>query len=315
MMTQKIGVIGAGAIGQLMFNLIATQANSQTGTAVYLIGREPSSHSSTLQFITLSNSTQKNTIIVLGQENPELAELDLVIVCVKAYQVDELMCNLLPKLASHCHIILLHNGMGPHLNAAKHLCGYPKMGLSLATTSQGALRNAQWQVTHTGNGQTTIGHYTGQKLAKALKDCLSQAIPELIWHTNIITALWQKLIINCAINPLTAIFACKNGQLAEDRFAKHINMLVEECIEVAKADGISLSHPASIEMVYKVITLTANNISSMYQDILQQRKTEIDYISGYVVERAAQHQIAVPANVNNQQSIKALEIANQSNAT
>ncbi|WP_434926951.1 ketopantoate reductase family protein [Shewanella sp. HL-SH2] len=315
MTKQKIGVIGAGAIGQLMFNLIATQANSQTDTVVYLIGREPSSHSNTLQFTDHSQSRLNRTVTVLGQNSSELAELDLVIICVKAYQVNNLLCDLLPKLACHCHLILLHNGMGPHLNAAKHLCGYPKMGLSLATTSQGALRNAQWQVTHTGNGQTTIGHYQGQKLATSLKDCLSQAIPELIWHTDIITALWQKLIINCAINPLTAIFACKNGQLAEERFTKHIRKIVEECIEVAKADGISLSLPASIEMVYKVITLTANNISSMYQDILQQRKTEVDYISGYVVERAAQHQIAVPANLNNQQSIKALENANQSNAT
>ncbi|UJF22964.1 ketopantoate reductase family protein [Shewanella sp. OMA3-2] len=308
MTTQKIGVIGAGAIGQLMFNLLSSQINSQADAKVYLIARELSSDSQTLQFTDLAHSSHNHTITLLGQDSPEVAELDLVIICVKAYQVDELICHFLPRLANHCHIILLHNGMGPHLNVAKHLLNYPKMGLSLATTSHGALKHAQWQVTHTGSGQTTVGHYTGHQLADSLKDSLTQAIPKLTWHADIITALWQKLIINCAINPLTAIFECKNGQLAQDSFAEHINIIVAECCEVAKADGISLSLAASLEMVYKVINLTANNISSMYQDILQLRKTEIDYISGYVVERAAQHQIAVPANVNNQQRIKALEI-------
>lgn len=308
MTTQKIGVIGAGAIGQLMFNLISTQVNLQTNAEVYLIARQLTSCSQTLQFTDIAHSSHNHTVSVLGQDSPQLAKLDLIIICVKAYQVDELICHLLPKLANHCHIILLHNGMGPHLNAVKHLASYPLMGLSLATTSQGALKHAQWQVTHTGSGQTTVGHYAGQKLADSLKDCLTQAIPELTWHADIINALWQKLIVNCAINPLTAIFACKNGQLAEDHFAKQINTIVAECIEVAKADGISLSLAASVETIYKVINLTANNISSMYQDILQRRKTEIDYISGYVVERAAQHQITVPANIHNQQSIKALEI-------
>ena len=308
MTKHRIGVVGAGAIGQLIFQQLSTSTSPLPNKlSVQLICRESESQQQTLFFTNINHAVQHKMMTVLGQHTPKIKKLDVIIVCVKAYQVDDLIDALLPTLAQNCHIILLHNGMGPHISLARKLSDYPQMGLSLATTSQGALRSAKWQITHTGIGQTTLGHYSGLALKQPLKEAILEAIPNASWHDHILSALWQKLVINCAINPLTAFYQCKNGQLANDEYKAEITQIITECIIVAKADNVELDDLACHELVYQVITLTSNNLSSMYQDIYHQRQTEIDYISGYIVARGTHHNINVPANTLNLQRIKSLE--------
>ncbi|MGZ9897501.1 ketopantoate reductase family protein [Shewanella gaetbuli] len=301
----SIGIIGAGAIGQLLF----AQLNTGTSNAhkIHLIARSPQSFIQPISFTGLDNNTQHGSVEILGQDAAEIAQLDLLIVCVKAYQVVETITPVIDRLKPNCQIMLLHNGMGPHRYVAELLQHYPDMGLSLATTSQGALKNAPWNVSHTGNGKTLIGHYCGHPLAEHFKSFLLEQIPNATWQANITTALWQKLVINCAINPLTAFYQCKNGQLAEACYQTEILTLIEECITVAKLDGIDLTNVDMVTMVNEVIHFTANNTSSMLQDINHQRPTEIAFISGYVVARAQYHGIQTPANLTCLQRIQALE--------
>lgn len=326
----NIAILGAGAIGQL----ICWQL-TQAGAAVAIMQRVPiatggqgnainvedsAEHGVTLNplreasklsrielsFSDLSGQTSHYTVPQLSPA--QIGQVELLIVCVKAYQVVDAVTLLIPKLSKNCQILLLHNGMGPHLAIAKQLDG---QGLILGTTSQGALKLSQWHVRHTGMGLTQFGQYQGKILAKAHQQLLLKALPQSEWLEDILPALWQKLAVNAAINPLTAIHQCQNGALNAAQFKQTIEQVIDELQAIAAKEGIVLDKSALVARVAQVIELTALNYSSMYQDIAHKRASEIDSINGYLVERAANHQLNAPINNQLFQQIKALEIQNQ----
>lgn len=305
-----IAILGAGAVGQLICRQLVA-----AGMKVGFIGRNNAGSSQ--QMLSFSPLVSVND----HQQQPQaihysvpilaadaLGNIRLLIVCVKAYQVLEALSPLLKHLPNQCHILLLHNGMGPHLALAPlfdgQACG---RGLSLGTTSQGVLRQARWQIKQTGHGLTQFGHFAGIPLDEHYRHDLLQAIPNSEWVDAIIPCLWQKLAVNAAINPLTAIHSCHNGTLAQPAFSSTISSILDELVKVAAHDGISLDRHHLQERVYRVIQLTAANYSSMHQDIAHHRRTEIDQINGYVSERAKAHNLNAPVNTTLWELVKQLE--------
>ncbi|MCU8054976.1 2-dehydropantoate 2-reductase [Shewanella sp. SM34] len=305
-----IAILGAGAVGQLICHQLTT-----AGMSVGLIGRDSiASIQQTLSVTPLApaNDNQQKTQ-ALQYSVPILAanaldNIRLVIVCVKAYQVLDALLPLLNQLPRQCHILLLHNGMGPHLALAPLIDAQADgRGLSLGTTSQGVLRQASWQIRQTGQGLTQFGHFTGTELTEHYRNALLTAIPNSEWVDAIVPCLWQKLAVNAAINPLTALYQCPNGTLAEPDFSDMIKGILDELVTVATLEGVPLDKQLLHNRVYQVIRLTARNFSSMHQDIAHQRRTEIDQINGYICERAQAHGLSAPVNADLWARVKQLE--------
>ncbi|MCU8021856.1 MULTISPECIES: ketopantoate reductase family protein [Shewanella] len=305
-----IAILGAGAVGQLICHQLTT-----AGMSVGLIGRDSiASIQQTLSVTPLApaNDNQQKTQ-ALQYSVPILAanaldNIRLVIVCVKAYQVLDALLPLLNQLPRQCHILLLHNGMGPHLALAPLIDAQADgRGLSLGTTSQGVLRQASWQIRQTGQGLTQFGHFTGTELTEHYRNALLTAIPNSEWVDAIVPCLWQKLAVNAAINPLTALYQCPNGTLAEPDFSDMIKGILDELVTVATLEGVPLDKQLLHDRVYQVIRLTARNFSSMHQDIAHQRRTEIDQINGYICERAQAHGLSAPVNADLWARVKQLE--------
>ena len=355
--TPRIGILGAGAIGQLLCWQL-TQAKlavtligkseplhrQQAGSGQSLLGQSepaspfaaltfspfiddadsgndshyqvplaciPTPHSADLPAATGNQSSSSTTT------QTRLSSLKLIIVCVKAYQVVEALTPLLPLLSDDCHILLLHNGMGPHLEVAA-LLGlnadeqsgrkpHCQRGLSLGTTSQGALKLSRWHVRQTGRGLSQFGDYLGKPLDSAVKSQLLSAIPNSQWCDDIVTSLWQKLAVNAVINPLTAIHRCQNGALAQPVYAATIEAILDELHTIATLDGIKLEKSVLHTRVEQVIELTSSNFSSMYQDVTHKRLTEIAYINGYLLARAQAHGLSLDINASLVEKIKNLE--------
>jgi len=111
---------------------------------------------------------------------------------------------------------------------------------------------------------------------------------------NIKQDIWKKLILNCVLNPVSAILRVENGKIADERLNTLKKSIVDECLKVAEKDDVRFD----IDFV-KIINdaiKDSRNLSSMHQDVLKGKKTEIDYLNGAVVELGKKYGIKCPVN-------------------
>ncbi len=124
---------------------------------------------------------------------------------------------------------------------------------------------------------------------------------------NPLTYIWAKLFVNVGINALSAIHLCPNGQLLESDSVKQLmEKAVREAELIARAKEIQVEGDPVAE-TFKVCALTAQNISSMHQDVLQKRPTEIDAINGAIVNEGERMGIATPVNAELVREIRQIE--------
>ncbi len=289
----NILILGPGAVGSLW----ATKFKL-AGHNVSLWGRSSNSE----QLLQLDDNP---TINFSNQHIPSVQNADLIVVTVKAWQVESAIEPLLPYISEDTIVMLLHNGMGTALLLEAKL---PDNPLIVATTTHGAYKPSKEQVLHTGQGNTQLGGFNAKGAqCDFLADVMNHALPEVNWNPNINAALWTKLAINCAINPLTAIHQCKNGELAAPEFATELANITRELVEVMNKEGIKVDFDSLHTTIMQVVNATAANYSSMRQDVFHQRRTEIDFITGYLLKAAEKHQISTPENAKLYQRIKQIE--------
>ncbi len=117
--------------------------------------------------------------------------------------------------------------------------------------------------------------------------------------------MWRKVIVNCVINPLTAMTRMEVGWVADERVDPLKQRIVDECVAVAAKDGVRIADDfvRTINEMYRPST----NLSSMDQDLRKGRRTEIAWLNGAVVELGARYGIACPVNGALADIIRALE--------
>jgi 2-dehydropantoate 2-reductase len=291
----NITILGPGAIGSLWACYLA-----EAGHNVSLWQRGDKDHAA----LTLGNNRSRPFHFSCNQTS-DLNLCDLLLVTVKAWQVESALLPLLPHLAKETILLFMHNGMGALEPLQQQLSDYPVL---LATTTHGAFKADREHVQHTGQGATSIGHFNSLGgRCSFLVEVLNHALPSVDWSENINQTLWKKLAINCAINPLSAINNGNNGALTAQRFQPVLTTICQEVALVANAESVPLSALELQRSVSDVIMNTASNHSSMQQDIHHNRKSEIDFITGYLLQKAKRHNIEVPENLALYHKIKQLE--------
>ena len=311
----NITILGAGAIGSLWAHHLAN-----AGHNVSLWLRTSNTSSLTLTLAENKDTTSTSTSKCVNeypkrkkQVNNEfftnnLAQLkasDLVLITVKAWQVKQALSPILDHLMPETMLVFMHNGMGVIDELPEHVDSHPVI---VATTTHGAYKPSRSQVIHTGIGTTMFGGYNPLgKQCDFLADVFDHALASASWTHSIQTALWNKLAINCVINPLTALHQCLNGALLDYQYTEQIQIIIAEICAVMQSEKIVITEQDLFDRVINVVKATANNHSSMQQDIAHQRCTEIDYINGYLCRIARQQKINVPVNQNLYSRIKTIE--------
>jgi 2-dehydropantoate 2-reductase len=241
----------------------------------------------------------------------ELAENDTqiqnLIICTKAYATISALQSVADRLSSDANVVLLQNGLGPQQDVIEL---FPTLSIWAATTTDGAYLSAPFHVVRAGHGETLIGAISTKAQQSGHTLCLSPSGDLTITLINDIEhKLWCKVAINAAINPLTALNNCKNGELIKDPVL--YEKMCDVCKEIeliAHASGQRLFDNPLHERVAAVATATANNYSSMLQDIKQKRPTEIDQITGFICQQAKRHQLPSPINTSLREKIHQLSL-------
>lgn len=288
----KITVLGCGALGQLWLTALFKQGHELQG---WLRISQP--------FCGINLQDTDGAIInasFIANDPDFLAQSDLLLVTLKAWQVSDAVIPLAKILPSSSPILLMHNGMGT-LEELKQV----EQPLLMGVTTHAARRDGN-VITHVANGITHIGPANpGAKDYSELADVLHTALPDVAWHDDINASCWKKLAVNCVINPLTALLDCPNGDLRHHQ--DEIETLCQEVAQVMVREGFHTSPESLHYFADKVIESTAENISSMLQDIRMQRHTEIDYITGYLLRRARAHGLVLSANSRLYERVKRKE--------
>jgi len=238
--------------------------------------------------LTLVEHGTANTYDIPGETPDSREPISRLLVACKAYDAEKAVAQLAPRLTPDAELILLQNGLGSQDAVAALV---PQARCVSASSTEGAFRDGDWRVVFAGHGYTWLGD-AGHPVAPIwLDDLVAAGIPHE-WSTDILTRLWRKLALNCAINPLTVLHNCRNGGLQAHQcevatLCGELAELLERCGQPAAAENLQ-------QEVERVIHATAANYSSMYQDVANQRRTEITYLLGHVCKVAERHQLNLP---------------------
>jgi 2-dehydropantoate 2-reductase len=146
---------------------------------------------------------------------------------------------------------------------------------------------------HHGRGELVIDDVPP---GQAIADAFAKAGVPVQLSAHVRGAQWAKLIVNCAYNALSAVTQKPYGQLVQvDGVPELMAEVVDECLRVAQADGVSIPGDAH-EATRRIAQTMAGQYSSTAQDVARGKPNEIDYLNGYVVRRGRVHGIATPIN-------------------
>ncbi|OGX68491.1 MAG: hypothetical protein A2189_06185 [Paenibacillus sp. RIFOXYA1_FULL_44_5] len=170
---------------------------------------------------------------------------------------------------------------------------------------------------HTGTGMTWIGRageaaaertvWSGEKAAAELTAELAAAGFPSSYTDDLRPKVWNKLLINAVINPLTAILNTENGKLLESFHTLQLmQALLAEGLEAAASEHIEIADDLW-EQLESVCRKTSKNHSSMLQDIRAGRKTEIDWITGSLLAIANKNSLHTPTHQAIYRIVKGLE--------
>jgi 2-dehydropantoate 2-reductase len=242
-----------------------------------------------------------------------VTDISLLLVTTKAGDTLSALESWLPYIAEDTPVVLFQNGLGSQQAVARR---WPDRPVLAASTTEGANRPEPNVLVHAGVGDTWVGPLTDSTsdYTESVVQQLAQSGLRVHAENNIVQQLWQKLVVNAGINVFTALLNCPNGEIVDaPLYRQSIDELCTEIAALLHADTGERATPQTLrERIEAVARSTARNTSSMRADVNAGRKTEIDFINGYLVRCGQRHGIATPVNQMLVQRVQALLPFNQS---
>ncbi|MGP1366677.1 MAG: ketopantoate reductase family protein [Schwartzia sp. (in: firmicutes)] len=304
-----ICVAGVGAIGGLLAALIG---HGDVGT-LSVIARGAR-----------KDALQKNGVILesdlfghicahpaaVAENGAALGVQDYVLLCVKNYSLDAIAEAVAPCVGAHTVLLPVMNGIeaGDFLRRR-----FPKaiVGDSVIYTITAALPDfsARQEGAHT---YMKMGSQSpkaeAREKVKALAALLRDAGLDCRWADDVTSAIWQKYILNCAFNSITARYQTDvAGIRADAAKAADFQALLAEAYAVGEAVGVALPKnlvEKSCRAMREKQAPTAT--SSMKRDIAAHRPTELDAFLGALLQKAEEAGVAVPVSRRYYDELKAM---------
>jgi 2-dehydropantoate 2-reductase len=292
--------MGAGSIGSFYGGLIASQ-----GEDVVLISRKQHAEAIRKSNLRIIGSFINKEVNISAFHKIELVEKLLeeqkinfkyIFITTKAHQTENAAKQLSNLVSKNTTFISLQNG----LETEKIIQNiYPENEVLRAITSIGVCRPDAGIVDYTGEGLTLLGYQNEKeyKIASELFSILKKTELDIKLESNIQGAVFSKVIVNCGLNPLTALYKVKNIEVYNQKKLRQLaTKLAQEAWKVAEKLGVELLVDNPIDFMFDVIRNTGDNINSMLDDINHKRKTEIDFINGKIMELGIKIGVDVSTN-------------------
>jgi 2-dehydropantoate 2-reductase len=287
-MTEKLGkvvVMGAGAVGCYYGGMLA-----RAGHPVTLVGRAHHAEAVRRNGLRVEAAAFDEVVKLHADTDPAAARgADLVLFCVKSPATESAGEAMKPYLPEGAAILSLQNGV----DNAERLAEVLGREVIPAVVYVAVEMAGPGHVRHHGRGELVIGPSPASaRLAAALG---AAGVPVEV-SANVAGALWAKLVVNCAYNALSAITQLPYGKLvANSEVPKVMAAVVDECLAVARASGVTL--PGDLQAAVRRIGETMpGQLSSTAQDLARGKPTEIEHLNGLVVRKGDALGIPVPAN-------------------
>lgn len=319
----RVLLVGGGSIGLLMAGRLARGPaevhlvcrSSNQAEAVASGGITINGLDGTRQTVNLASVSAFDSAAAADSQ-PIASSWSWILLTVKQKDLTtQLIQWLSTQMGENTRLVGFQNGIGHMELLAETL---PKSRLFAAVTTEGAKRESSTEVSQTGRGTIWLGrafsdnkqtreHLMDEEETESLLQVLREVGIDARGERAMTTRIWNKLIVNAVINPLTAISEVKNGQLLNDSHRQSLaRQLYREAKQVAASLDI-LTADDLWEQIEEVCRKTADNYSSMLQDRMERRKTEIDWINGSLLRLALMQGISVPAHENIFNQVKSLE--------
>ena len=319
-MKQDILLVGTGALATLFAARL-----SEAGHNVSMLGTWKDGLSSLRENgarILDADGNERKFRVHATNDPREVSGAKNAIVLVKSWQTERVARQLQDVLAADGLALTLQNGLGNREILSRFLDA-PRTAtfMSQPTSARNKFRGTESRVALgiTTTGATLLGpglvKVGGEGILSLEQNQalgpLEAALRSSNFNLQIVedarSLMWGKLVINAAINPLTALLRIPNGELLSHPLARRLmSALARETAQVAEAERVRLPFTNPIEAVEEVARKTAKNISSMFQDVRRGAPTEIDAISGAVTQRGAEHGIPTPYNRTCWKLVKAI---------
>jgi 2-dehydropantoate 2-reductase len=228
--------------------------------------------------------------------------IDLIILTVKSYDTAEAVKQIKKIVRENTLVIISQNGYGNYETVSDTV---GKEHVLLARVIFGA------RLVETGHSEVTViaddvkigqpDKAVDEKRIIAVADAINSAGIPASYSQNVYSLLWDKILYNCALNPLGALLESTYGALAEYEGTRRImNDIINEIFDVANAYGITLKWKTPEDyrehFYTKLVPPTKEHFPSMYYDLKIGKKIEIHALNGAIVRLAHKKNVSVPVN-------------------
>lgn len=299
----RVAVIGAGAMGSVYGGRLAL-----AGFEVGLCDID-TEHLAAIRArgLRIGGLPGEHVLRLPASTSPaDLAPRDLAIVFTDANATADAARAAAELLAPEGFVLTLQNGIG-NVEALCAVLGHERVAAGVTMNS--AFKPGPGEARHTNAGETWIGDIVpgdGRRIA-ALRDMLEKAGFETHVDVDPVARIWSKFVLNCAVNPLSAVTGLRAGEIYRDPATLALlNHIIDEALAVVAAKGIRLPDPDIRRTILEHCRLRYNR-PSMLLHIEQGRRTEIDALNGALVREAEALGVAVPVNATLARIVKGLE--------
>lgn len=288
-MKSDILLVGTGALATLFAARLSEAGHSVSMLGTWKNGLKALQENGAR--ITDANGNERAYKVHATNDPREVSGAKHALVLVKSWQTERAAHQLKEALAEDGLAVTLQNGIGNKETLIRDL-GTGRVSLGVTTTGATLLGPGLVKM----GGEGILSLEQNQALGP-----LEAVLRSSNFNVQVVedaqSLVWGKLVINAAINPLTALLRITNGELLSRPLARKVmSALARETAEVATAEHVRLPFSNPVDAAEDVARKTASNISSMFQDVRRGAPTEIDAICGAVMKRGEKHGIRTPYN-------------------